>query len=78
MHLRLIHWHRDSRVYMDMGSSVPPRQGTKSATTVQNAPTVSKFPKKRSATSDVWNYFVSLGVVEDRKPRAKCKGCDEL
>ncbi|KAF7811751.1 zinc finger BED domain-containing protein RICESLEEPER 2-like [Senna tora] len=63
---------------MDMGSSVPPRQGTESASTVQNAPTVSNLPKKRSATSDVWNYFVSLGVGEDGKPRAKCKGCDEV
>ncbi|KAF7826931.1 zinc finger BED domain-containing protein DAYSLEEPER-like [Senna tora] len=65
-------------VYMDMGSSVPLRQGTESASTVQNAPIVSNLPKKRSATSDVWNYFVSLGVGEDGKPRAKCKGCDEV
>ncbi|KAF7821077.1 putative AC transposase [Senna tora] len=72
--LRFFHWHHDSRFL----SSVPPRQGTESASTVQNAPTVSNLTKKRSATSDVWNYFVSLGVGEDGKPRAKCKGCDEV
>ncbi|KAF7839410.1 zinc finger BED domain-containing protein RICESLEEPER 2-like [Senna tora] len=38
---------------------------------------VSNLPK-RTATSKVWNYFVSLGVGEDGKPRAKCKTCDEV
>ncbi|KAF7820644.1 zinc finger BED domain-containing protein DAYSLEEPER-like [Senna tora] len=43
-----------------------------------NSPTISNLPKKRSATSKVWNYFVSLGVGEDKKPRAKCKVCAEV
>ncbi|KAF7821320.1 zinc finger BED domain-containing protein RICESLEEPER 2-like [Senna tora] len=66
-------------IHMDMGSSIPPKRGAETeSATVQNSPTVSNLPKKRSATSEVWNYFVSLGVGEDGKPRAKCKACDEV
>jgi len=31
----------------------------------------------KSTTSDVWNYFTRIGVSDDGKERARCKGCNQ-
>ena len=33
-----------------------------------------KQKKAKKQTSDVWNFFDTLGII-DGKPRVKCKGC---
>jgi len=52
--------------------------GADDATTASNIPSVdtpSLVPRKRLATSEVWNYFTKKGVGDDGKPKAECNGC---
>ena len=31
--------------------------------------------KAKTLTSDVWNYFVKIGVIKDGKEKCKCRAC---